>query len=103
MPPSRADESFTACWHDLPMKMSETREFYNRRAMARLARALPDIFPTPVLVHATSRRWTPTRPRLAVDTYWRAHIVRADRLARALAAASGAPNGWTWQLGLDAG
>ena len=85
------------------MKMSETRELYNRRAMARLTRALPDIFPAPVLVHAVSRRWTPAMPRLAVDAYWRAHIVRADRLARALACESGAPKGWTWRLGSDAG
>lgn len=85
------------------MKMSETRELYNRRATARLTRALPDIFPAPVLVHALSRRWTPAMPRLAVDAYWRAHIVRADRLARALACESGAPKGWTWQIGSDAG
>ena len=38
-------------------------------------------------------------PRLAVDGYWRAHPIRADRLARALAARSGAPKGWTWQIG----
>jgi hypothetical protein len=25
-------------------------------------------------------------PRLAIDSYWRAHPIRADRLARALAA-----------------
>ena len=31
--------------------------------------------------------------------YWRAHPVRADRLARVLAARSGAPAGWTWRLG----
>lgn len=85
------------------MKMSETRELYNKRALARLTRVLPDIFPAPVLVHAASRRWTPTMPRLAVDAYWRAHIVRADRLTRALAASSGAPKGWTWRIGSNAG
>jgi hypothetical protein len=37
-------------------------------------------------------------PRLAIDGYWRAHPIRADRLARALAARSGAPDGWTWRL-----
>jgi hypothetical protein len=37
-------------------------------------------------------------PRLAVDSYWRAHPLRADRLARALAARSGAPKGWTWRI-----
>ena len=37
-------------------------------------------------------------PRLAVDGYWRAHPLRADRLARALARRSGTPDGWTWRL-----
>jgi hypothetical protein len=40
-------------------------------------------------------------PRLAVDAYWRAHPLRADRLARALAARSGAPSSWTWRLSRD--
>jgi hypothetical protein len=40
-------------------------------------------------------------PRLAVDGYWEAHPLRADRLARALAARSGAPEGWTWRLSAD--
>jgi hypothetical protein len=79
--------------------MSETRTLYNRRALKRLDRALPEIFPKPVLIHAFNRRWLPTMPRLAVDAYWRAHAVRADRLSRALAARSGAPAGWTWRLG----
>jgi len=81
------------------MKMSETRDAYNRRAQARLTRALPEIFPKPALIHAFNRSWTPPMPRLAVDSYWRAHPVRADRLARALAARSGAPRGWTWRIG----
>ena len=40
-------------------------------------------------------------PGLAIDSYWRAHPIRADRLARSLAARSGAPHGWTWRLGKD--
>jgi hypothetical protein len=36
---------------------------------------------------------------LAMDAYWRAHPLRADRLARALAARSRAPEGWKWQIG----
>ena len=40
-------------------------------------------------------------PRIAIDGYWRAHPLRADRLARALAAESGAPSGWTWRLSTD--
>ena len=81
------------------MKMSQTRALYNRRARARLDRWLPDVFPQPVLIHALGRPWTPPMPRLAVDGYWRAHPIRADRLARALAAMSGAPAGWTWRIG----
>jgi hypothetical protein len=81
------------------MKMAETRERQNRRALKRLNRALPEIFPALVLAHAISRRWIPPMPRLAVDGYWRAHPIRADRLARALATASGAPDGWTWRIG----
>jgi hypothetical protein len=38
-------------------------------------------------------------PRLAVNSYWNAHPVRADRLARALAARSGTPPNWIWRLG----
>src|SRR5436853_7547516 len=81
-----------------PMKMCETRELQNERALARLTRALPDNFPAPVLTYALNRRWTPPMPRLAVDGYWRAHPLRADRLTRVLARHSGAPQGWTWRL-----
>ncbi|HLH87103.1 MAG TPA: hypothetical protein VKX28_01490 [Xanthobacteraceae bacterium] len=81
------------------MKMSETLALQNERSLARLHKALPDIFPAPVLTHALARRFTPPMPRLAVDSYWRIHPLRADRLARALAAKSGAPKGWTWRLG----
>ena len=41
-------------------------------------------------------RWTPPMPRLAIDSYWRSRPLRADRLARTLAAQSGAPRGWSW-------
>ncbi len=81
------------------MKMSETRELYNKRLAARLTRATPEIFPAPVLIHANNLRWMPPMPRLAADSYWRAHVIRADRLSRALAAQSGAPDGWTWRTG----
>src|SRR5215471_1016170 len=79
--------------------MSEWRDEINRKALARLEKALPEVFPPPVLIHAMGRRFTPPMPRLAIDSYWRAHPVRADRLARALAAKSGAPAGWTWRIG----
>jgi hypothetical protein len=78
--------------------MSAWRDERNRRAMARLTRALPPIFPPPVLAHALSRPLTPPTPRRAVESYWRAHPLRAERLARALAARTGAPPGWSWSL-----
>jgi len=80
------------------MKMSEWRAVRNAQSLARLNRALPEIFPRPVLIHALARAFTPPLPRLAIDSYWRKHPVRADRLARALAARSGAPKAWTWRL-----
>ena len=73
--------------------MSEWRDEKNRRALARLEKALPDVFPAQVLARALSRPFIPPMPRLAIDGYWRAHPVRADRLARALAARSGTPAG----------
>jgi len=79
--------------------MSEWRDAINRKALARLTKALPPLFPRAALTHALARRFTPPMPRLAIDSYWRAHPLRADRLARALAARSGAPDGWTWRLG----
>ena len=78
-------------WQDLKAER-------NRQAVARLTKALPDIFPPFVLARALGRAFVPPTPRLAVDSYWRAHPLRADRLARALAARSGAPDGWIWRL-----
>jgi len=71
----------------------------NKRSLARLSKSLPEIFPPAALIRALSRPFIPPTPRLAIDSYWRAHPPRADRLARALAARSGAPKGWKWQLG----
>jgi hypothetical protein len=65
----------------------------NNRSLARLTKYLPEIFPPAVLSRALSRPFIPPTPRLAIDSYWRAHPLRADRLARALAARSGAPKG----------
>jgi hypothetical protein len=79
--------------------MSEFRDLRNQRSLLRLQRALPEIFPRAVLDRALARPFIPPTPRLAIDGYWRAHPVRADRLARALAVRSGAPDGWHWQLG----
>jgi hypothetical protein len=80
-------------------KWQDEIDAINRRSLARLTKALPDVFPAPVLTHALARRFTPPMPRLAVDSYWRAHPVRAERLARMLARQTGAPARWTWRLG----
>ncbi len=79
----------------------EQRAQRNRQSVVRLRRALPDIFPSAVLSRALNRPFVPPTPRLAIDSYWRAHPLRADRLARALAAKSGPPAGWTWRLGVS--
>jgi hypothetical protein len=83
-------------------KSSEWRAERNRKALARLEKALPDIFPNAVLARALARPFIPPMPRLAIDGYWRAHPLRADRLARALAAKSSTPEGWTWRLASSA-
>jgi hypothetical protein len=79
--------------------MRRTREERNAQARARLLQAVPPIFPPPVLTHALGRPWVPPLPRLAVESYWRHHPVRADRLARQLAQRSGAPDDWAWVVG----
>jgi hypothetical protein len=82
-------------------KWQDEKAERNRQSLARLNKSLPSIFPAAVLVRALSRPFVPPTPRLAIDSYWRAHPLRAERLARALAARSGAPDGWTWRLGDD--
>ena len=78
--------------------MSSWRDARNEVACARLRKAMPPVFPAVVLVHALARSIVPPLPRLAVESYWRHHPVRADRLARALAARGPAPEGWHWRL-----
>ena len=59
--------------------MSNWREMVeaaNRQALARLNKALPAVFPAPVLTHALERRFIPPMPRLAIDSYWRASAAR---------------------------
>ena len=70
----------------------------NQRSFARLSKALPAIFPPAVLARALNRPFIPPTPRLAIESYWRAHPIRADRLSRALAARTGPPFGWTWRI-----
>src|SRR5271170_6526301 len=79
-------------------KWQDERAERNRQSLARLTKALPRIFPSAVLSRALARSFVPPTPRLAIDGYWRAHPIRADRLARALAARSRAPSGWIWRL-----
>lgn len=76
--------------------MPSWRESRNAAARAQLEKALPTNFPPAVLTHALARSWVPHLPRLAVESYWQTHPVRADRLARSLAIRSGAPEGWRW-------
>ena len=77
----------------------ELRAERNGRSALRLNKALPPIFPRVVLARALARPFVPPTPRLAIESYWGAHPIRADRLARALAARSQAPDGWRWRLG----
>jgi hypothetical protein len=69
------------------MSWEEEKERRNRQAVTRLTKSLPSIFPPSVLARALGRPFIPPTPRLAIDSYWRAHPLRADRLARALATA----------------
>jgi hypothetical protein len=69
----------------------------NARALARLERSLPAVFPRVVLQHALARPFIPPTPRAAIESYWRHHSARADRLARALATMSTMPAGWRWR------
>jgi hypothetical protein len=70
----------------------------NLKSLARLSKNLPAIFPPAALARAVARPFIPPTPRLAIESYWRAHPIRADRLARALAAKTGPPVGWTWRI-----
>lgn len=71
---------------------------FNGWALERLLRSVPQPFPNAVWKHALQLKVVPESPARAVEAYWRAHPIRADRLSRALAAESGAPANWTWRL-----
>lgn len=77
------------------MRLDDKRLAWNAAASQKLV-APRLALPKPVLVHALQRRWVPKTARAAVDGYWRAHPLRADRLARALASGSATPEGWRW-------
>lgn len=76
-------------------KWQDEKAERNRQSLVRLAKVLPAVFPPVVLARALTRPFIPPTPRLAIESYWRAHPIRADRLARALAAKTGPPVGWT--------
>jgi len=86
-------------WGPTMSKWEAERAERNRRSIARLTKSLPGVFPSAVLSRALGRPFVPPTPRLAIDSYWGTHPLRADRLARALAARSGVPTGWSWRLG----
>ena len=70
----------------------------NQRSLIRLTKALPPVFPRVVLARALARPFVPPTPRLAIESYWGAHPIRADRLARASPLAAKLPvaglGGW---------
>jgi hypothetical protein len=75
----------------------------NEQRIERLAATTPDRFPRGVWRHALGLGLVPEIPSRAVQAYWQAHPVRADRLTRALAEKSGTPSGWIWRLDKDDG
>jgi hypothetical protein len=79
-------------------KWQEQKAERNRQSLLRLSKVLPPVFPVAVLARALAQPFIPPTPRLAIESYWRAHPIRADRLARALAARTGGPVGWTWAI-----
>lgn len=70
----------------------------NLQALDKLLASLPKPFPAAVWRHALSQPRIPETPTRALDSYWRTHPLRADTLARALAARSGTPAGWHWRV-----
>lgn len=83
------------------MRVEDRRTAWNGRAAAALD-AQAHALPPAVLSHALRQRWMPRTMRSAVDSYWRAHPIRAEKLARALAAVSGTPDSWRWRNALAA-
>ncbi|WP_075215151.1 hypothetical protein [Mongoliimonas terrestris] len=79
--------------------MSDFRARRNAAAQARLAKSLTRPLPPGVLAHGLRQPLIPPTPRAILESYWRRHPLRADLLARALAARSGTPPGWQWRIG----
>src|SRR5829696_9977612 len=76
------------------MDKSDRLAARNARVLDGLVARRPEPFPNAVWRHALGLRLVPETPGRAVEAYWRAHPLRADHLARALARRSGAPHGW---------
>lgn len=70
----------------------------NERRIERLLALTPDGFPQAAWAHALKLDLVPDSPGQAVQAYWQAHPLRADRIARTLAARSESPHGWRWRL-----
>jgi hypothetical protein len=70
----------------------------NEEALSALVAACPEPFPDAVFAHAAAAKRVPATPSRAMALYWGDHPLLADGIARRLAAASGAPPGWTWRL-----
>lgn len=83
------------------MRVDERRAIWNGRARTALQTKSRDVLPAAVLAHALQSRWIPRTARAAVDAYWRAHPIRAERLCRNLATRSGTPTGWKWRIGAE--
>ena len=81
-----------------PRKRLDWLKRRNEPRIARLLALTPDRFPQAVWSHALRLDLVPDSPGRAVQAYWQAHPLRADRLARALATRSEAPPGWRWLL-----
>src|SRR5215469_16157616 len=77
----------------------------NRRSIARLTKSLPSIFPSAILSRALGRPFVPPTPRLAIDSYWGAHPLRAeppDPAGRCSAPRARRAERSTYRLGLAA-
>src|SRR5688500_137845 len=85
------------------VRLEERRATWNTRARTALESSGPGVLPRAVLAHALRLPWIPRTSRAAVDAYWAAHPIRAERLSRGLANRSGAPPGWHWRIGADEG
>src|SRR5262249_14472629 len=81
------------------MRMAETIALQNARALKRLEKALPEVFPAPVLTHALAPPLTtPPRRGRAVAPSGRLPRGPPPPPPRPRAARPGPPAGWAWRL-----